>query len=229
MTRHSELWIFDMDGTLFQTELVAFQAFRRLFTRLAAHGVETPKNITDAQIADTFGQTHDMIWRRLLGRSLSRTEQELADAWLLEEEVALLLQGTGALYDGVAETLRQLYEEGAMLAVASNGQQPYIETIVDVFGLQPFLAGLYSASGYRVDSKVRLVARVLQDIPGRYAVMVGDRSSDVEAGLKNGLPVIGCSFGFANGPELVGATRIVSRFSDILSFETGVQKHETGV
>ncbi len=229
MTRVGELWIFDMDGTLFQTELVAFQAFRRLFTRLAEHGVETPQNITDTQIADTFGQTHDMIWRRLLGRSLSRTEQELADAWLLEEEIALLLQGTGALYDGVAETLRQLYEEGAMLAVASNGQQRYIETIVDVFGLQPYFAGLYSASGYRVDSKVRLVARVLQDIPGRYAVMVGDRSSDVEAGLKNGLPVIGCAFGFANGPELVGATRIVSRFSEILSLETGVQKHETGV
>ncbi len=223
MNRAGELWIFDMDGTLLKTELVAVEAFRRVFSRLAAHGIKVPQSVTDVQITDTFGQTHEIIWKRLLGRPLSRPEQDLADAWLLEEEIALLLQGAGALYDEVAETVRQLREEGATLAVASNGQQRYIETIVNVFGLHSYFAGLYSASGYRVDSKVRLVARVLQDIPHQHAVMVGDRSSDVEAGVKNGLPVIGCAFGFANGPELSGATCIVSCFSEILSFGSGVK------
>ncbi|MHB1630445.1 MAG: HAD family hydrolase [Bacilli bacterium] len=217
MNREGELWIFDMDGTLFQTELVALPAFRVCFARMDAHGIAVPDHISDAQITDTLGQTHDVLWTRLMGRPLSGAERSLADAWILEEEVALLLRGVGALFDGVPETLRLLRDNGAQLAVASNGQQRYIETIVSVFGLERLFAGLYSASGYNVTSKVQLVQRVLQDIPCQRAVMVGDRSSDVEAGVKNGMPVIGCAFGFATGPELRGATRIVHRFSDILS------------
>ncbi len=216
MNREGELWIFDMDGTLFRSELVALPAFRVCFARMSAYGIAVPDHISDAQITDTLGQTHDVLWARLMGRSLSSAERSLADAWILEEEVSLLLRGVGALFDGVPETLRLLHENGALLAVASNGQQRYIETIVSVFGLERYFTGLYSASGYNVTSKVQLVQRVLQDIPCQRAVMVGDRSSDVEAGVKNGLPVIGCVFGFATGSELHGATRMAHKFSDIL-------------
>ncbi|MNP49278.1 bifunctional 5'-methylthioadenosine/S-adenosylhomocysteine nucleosidase/phosphatase [compost metagenome] len=49
------------------------------------------------------------------------------------------------------------------------------------------------------------------------AWMVGDRSSDVEAGKKNGQTVIGCAYaGFGNGTELQGADVLITNFDELL-------------
>ncbi|MNP85892.1 hypothetical protein D3C76_1858310 [compost metagenome] len=46
--------------------------------------------------------------------------------------------------------------------------------------------------------------------------MVGDRSSDVEAGLKNGLTVIGCDYaGFGDGEELNGSHVRIRSFLEL--------------
>lgn len=48
------------------------------------------------------------------------------------------------------------------------------------------------------------------------AWMVGDRSSDVEAGLKNGLAVIGCQYaGFGTPGELAGSDVLISSFDEL--------------
>ncbi|MMZ68855.1 bifunctional 5'-methylthioadenosine/S-adenosylhomocysteine nucleosidase/phosphatase [compost metagenome] len=47
--------------------------------------------------------------------------------------------------------------------------------------------------------------------------MVGDRSSDVEAGKKNGRVVIGCAYaGFGQATELQGADVLISNFNELL-------------
>ncbi|MOA38100.1 bifunctional 5'-methylthioadenosine/S-adenosylhomocysteine nucleosidase/phosphatase [compost metagenome] len=47
--------------------------------------------------------------------------------------------------------------------------------------------------------------------------MVGDRSSDVEAGIKNGQAVIGCAYaGFGQGAELQGADVLITNFNELL-------------
>ena len=217
MNRTGQLWIFDMDGTLFQSELLAVPAFRTGLERMKAQGMAVPDGITDEQIAGTFGYTHDVIWEKLMGSRISAEDQALADRWILEEELEGLKRGSGALYDAVSETLATLRSEGALLAVASNGQQPYIEGIVEQFGIRELFSGLYSASGYQMKSKVDLVRLLLEEIPHHKAYMVGDRSSDVEAGRENGLVTVGCAFGFAHDKELVHAHYIVTRFPDILT------------
>ena len=218
MKRQGELWIFDMDGTLFQSESVAVPAFRQTFTKMREAGVQIPNDVTDQAITGTFGYTHDHIWRTLIGESLEPQLQEKSDRWLIEAEIDLLQNGSGGLFPGVIETLKTLHEEGATLAVASNGQQSYIESIVQTFGIADWFAGLYSASGYRMRTKVDLVKLLLEEIDHERAVMIGDRSSDIEAGLHNGLPAIGCAFGFADRHELQGATMTVRHFSEILQF-----------
>ncbi|MNP82256.1 bifunctional 5'-methylthioadenosine/S-adenosylhomocysteine nucleosidase/phosphatase [compost metagenome] len=47
--------------------------------------------------------------------------------------------------------------------------------------------------------------------------MVGDRSSDVEAGKQNGQSVIGCAYaGFGAETELVGADVLISSFDELI-------------
>lgn len=217
--RSGELFIFDMDGTLLRSEPVAVPAFHAVLSRLRRElAVPVPDGVTDEQICGTFGLTHDRIWERLAGRRLTEDEQRLADAWVLEEEVRLIGEGHVRLFDSVAATLKTLYGEGAQLAVASNGQQGYIEAIVRSQRLEPLFAGLYSASGAGVSSKVDLVRQLLADISHERAAMVGDRHSDIEAGRENGLFSIGCAFGFGDESELEGADAVVRSFSEILRF-----------
>lgn len=214
---HNQLWLFDMDGTLFQTERVAIDAFREVFAQLRLDGIRVPDEVTEEQITGIFGYTHDRLWAQLFGRGLTADEQARADGLLLSGEIRLIREGRGALYPDVRETLLTLRERGATLAVASNGLPPYIEAIVDYYGLRELFVELYSAGGYQVNSKVDLVRIACSEIPHERGFMVGDRLTDVEAGLKNGLEVIGCAFGFAREDEFRGAHRIVKRFSDILT------------
>lgn len=208
-----------MDGTLLRSEPVAVPAFHAALERLRGElGIPVPDGVTDEQICGTFGLTHDRIWERLAGRRLTADEQRLADAWVLEEEVRLIEAGHARLFDSAAATLATLHDEGAKLAVASNGQQGYIEAVVRSQGLEPLFSGLYSASGAGVASKVDLVRGLLAEIPHGRAAMVGDRHSDIEAGRENRLLCIGCAFGFGDEAELSGADFIVRSFPDILRF-----------
>ncbi|MCY0874799.1 MAG: HAD family hydrolase [Firmicutes bacterium] len=215
-SRKGQLWIFDMDGTLLDSAPLAVPAFHATRARMAQAGWEVPDAWSDDQVLRTFGMTHDHIWQQLLGYRLDHERQQSADRWLLEAEVSGLQEGRATLFTGVADTLRELHAQGASLSVASNGQQAYIEGIIEASGLTPLFAGLYSAAGRQTSTKVELVRQLLSEIPHQRAVMVGDRSSDVEAGLGNGLPVVGCAFGFADDGELAGASVRINRFAELL-------------
>lgn len=205
-----------MDGTLLDSGPLAVPAFHATRIRMAQVGWTVPPTWHDEEVLRTFGMTHDRIWLQLLGYRLNEQQQAIADAWVLEEELAGLRAGRATLFDGVTVTLQQLHDEGATLAVASNGQQEYIEGIIEVAGLSAIFAGLYSAAGRQTATKVELVSQLLGEISHDRAVMVGDRSSDVEAGLGNQLPTVGCAFGFAHEGELAQATMRISHFGDLL-------------
>jgi len=214
--RKGELWIFDMDGTMCDSASLAVPAFVYAHGRMQASGWPVPDSWSNGEIVGTFGMTHDQIWKTLLGYELEPERQALADAWILEEELRGLEQGRMELFPGVPETLRTLSEQGAELAVASNGQQLYIEGIVRSAGLADLFCALYSAGGRHTATKVELVRQLVDEVKPQRAVMVGDRRSDVEAGRQNGLPVIGCAFGFAAADELEHADWHVASFAKML-------------
>ncbi|KUO95125.1 HAD family hydrolase [Ferroacidibacillus organovorans] len=217
MRRQGVLYIFDMDGTLFQTEVLAVQAFRRTFDGLWLRGVMPVPAVNDETIVGTFGRVHEEIWEVLYGRSLTKDELEVADALLLEEELDLLEKGQGKLYDCVESTLETLTKEGAICAVASNGQQRYIEGIAKHFGIvHHFKAGLLSAGGMRVSKKADLVGMLLRDVVHERAVMVGDRLSDIEAGNAHGIHTVACRYGFGTIEEWRLADDQIHRFDEIL-------------
>jgi len=218
--RENQLWIFDMDGTLLESGPLAVPAFQETQVRMRQAGWDVPaEDWTEQQIVSTFGWTHDHIWQQLLGYRLTEEQQRKADEWVLQGELDGLRVGRVSLFAGVEDTLRELHRTGALLAVASNGQQGYIEGIIEVCGLSELFSGLYSAAGRKTATKVELVRQLLAEIPADQAVMVGDRSSDIEAGKGNGLPSIGCAFGFAHPSELAHADYQISHFSELLAID----------
>ena len=206
--------LFDMDGTLLQTEKLATPAFLRTFEDLRAQKLWGGPIPTERELTNVLGMTLDQLWNTLLPNA-SHDVKHTADRLMLEHESMLLKEGVTDLYPGVRQVLQDLKDSGAALFVASNGLEGYINEVCEYFELKSLFTDLYSAGRFRTKSKNDLVKKLLADYQIEQAIMVGDRHSDIEAGRSNGLKTIGCDFGFANPGELDHADVIVRKFEDI--------------
>jgi phosphoglycolate phosphatase len=206
--------IFDMDGTLFETEPVALKAYYKTFDKLRSEGLYNGPTPTDEMLLNQLGKTLQEIWETLLP-GCDKEVHKKADEWMFIFEKELIESGEGNLYPGVKEVFTILKKRGYSLFVASNGREDYIQAIVDYFQLNDLFVDLYSAGRFQTKSKIDLVRRLINTFNIKEGTMVGDRHSDVEAGKTNGLKVIGCMYGFANDKELQGADRIITSFYEL--------------
>lgn len=206
---------FDLDGTLFQAHLLAVPAYQDTFARLQAEGViqELP---SEAELRALFGMTERDIWRKMLPGTSEETRED-ASAWARAAEQKYLSQGLGALFPGVIPALTQLSRQGFPLFVVSNGTEGYVKSVCRSFGLNPLVAGIYSAGEYKTETKARLLSFVLSDHGFSPGLMVGDRSSDIEAGLANGFTTVGCTYGYGAREELADAHHLVDDIQQILT------------
>ncbi|AKF94134.1 HAD family hydrolase [Brevibacillus laterosporus] len=207
--------IFDMDGTLLQTESMAIPGFRRTFQDLRDRHLWNGELPDDRAITSTLGRVLDEIWDEMLPEADEKT-RELATELLAKHEEKLLDEGVVSLYPGVVEQLTALHEKGIALFVASNAMDGYVEAICEHFNITHLFTDLYSAGRFQTESKVDLVALLLKTYDVKQAVMVGDRKSDVEAGKKNHLWTIGCDFGFADSGELKNADVVIQGYAELL-------------
>ncbi|MCF2718313.1 HAD hydrolase-like protein [Paenibacillus sp. UKAQ_18] len=212
-----EAMVFDMDGTLFQTETLLLPAYHKLFDTLRAEGLYEGETPPEELILNSLGMLLDEIWRRVMPEA-SEAAHRRADELLLQLELEGLKSGSHALYPHVKETLQSLHEKGVRLFVASNGLEDYVKGIAAAYEMVPIFEGLYSAGEYSTLSKVNLLEILLSKHDISNVWMVGDRSSDVEAGKKNGQTVIGCAYaGFGVNDELKGSDAIITDFTQLLT------------
>ncbi|TJY41490.1 HAD family hydrolase [Cohnella pontilimi] len=212
-----EAVLFDLDGTLFQTETLLETVHRRVFDTLRSERLYLAETPPIDKLLGSLGMLLTDIWQRVMPDA-SPAAQERANVLLLQYELEELALGRGSLYPGVRETLDTLRARGIRLFIASNGLEAYVKGVPQVKGIAELFEGTYSAGEFGTASKVELVRRLLDTFGVRSAWMVGDRSSDVEAGKSNGLSVIGCDYaGFGREGELDGADAVIRTFPELLS------------
>lgn len=215
--KRPQAMIFDMDGTLFKTDTLLIPATGRLFARLRNEGLYDGPVPSDEAMLSSLGMLLDDIWRRVIPDA-SDAARERANELLLEEELAGLQMPGTELYPAVVETLTTLRDQGVKLFVASNGLEHYVNGVADAHEITHLFDGLYSAGGYQTASKVDLVKILLDEHGIESAWMIGDRSSDVEAGKHNQLEVVGCLFaGYGHDEELKDSDVLIQEFRELLS------------
>jgi phosphoglycolate phosphatase len=213
-----EAMLFDLDGTLFRTETLLLPAYHAAFDQLKQEGLYSGETPPEERILGALGMLLEHIWEKVMPEASIEARQRM-DILLLQYQMEGLLQGNGILYEGVEETLRKLHVKGIRLFVASNGLEDYVKNVIEARGLGSLFEGLYSAGEFKTKSKVDLVKLLLEKYNIQSAWMVGDRSSDVEAGLKNGLTVVGCDYaGFRSDGELEGAHIRIDTFAQLLDY-----------
>lgn len=206
--------IFDMDGTLFQTNLTLESALEETFEQLRLNGHWQCATPID-QYRDIMGVPLPVVWETLCPNHSTqlRNETNLLFQKALIEQIKLK---NGALYDGVEKTLPKL-AANYTLFIASNGQTAYLQAIVETYQLSKWFQGVYSIDCIPSGNKSELVAMIVKQHHLQHGFVVGDRASDIQAALHNELISIGVRFDFAQEAELAKAHYIVDRFEEIVA------------
>ncbi len=208
--------IFDMDGTLFQTNLILEPALDATFDVLRTKGLwqgDTPIE----KYREIMGVPLPVVWETLCPMHTVEIREEsnvLFHVKLIEQ----IRNRKGALYPNTEKTLAVL-SENYPLYIASNGQIDYLQAIVETYQLERFIKGTYSIQSIASGHKSDLVKRVIEENAIHYGAVVGDRSSDIQAAHDNQLLSIGVRFDFAQDKELQKADIVIDDLTTLLKIK----------
>lgn len=202
-----DLVLFDNDGTLVDSEVVAAQAWSEYVAR---YGVD----LTARQALEQFrGVSMNACRARieeLHGAPLpAHFEQEL------RAHMAVLLEQHLRPISGALEMVQALR---IPFALASNAPRPKIELCLRVTGLLPYFAGrifsAYDVQRWKPDPELFLHAARSLGVPPQRCAVVEDSLPGVRAGLAAGMKVIALQEHGAH-PELPPQVQVIMRLADL--------------
>ena len=207
------LLIFDLDGTLFRTDICSIRALQSVFRD---HGLAIPP--TDEWV-DCFGMPESdfVAWLEDYGGQ-GRGPSLLAEIAQRELE---MVPHEGKLYPGAMEALSALRPRVEQMAICSNGPEPYVQTVIASMGLDGFL----DAVRWRRDDdrgKADMIADLLGQLPARPAIVMGDRAEDIAAARANGALAVGAAYGYGRAGELDEADVVVSSAGELVAAVAGL-------
>ncbi|MDD5263250.1 MAG: HAD family hydrolase [Candidatus Bipolaricaulis sp.] len=202
------LLIFDLDGTLYRTDSSFVPTMRRVYEES-----EVPYP-GDGAILAMVGETFETFLDWLAPQGFLSDKVRLS-ARISELELVSIRE-RGALFDGVAETLRILSEREHILTLCTNGDRRYAEAVLGRCGILGMFQRLQTLDG-APSTKAERISELRGLYPEHRAFVVGDRYHDVEAGRATGCTVVGAAYGYARNGELDAADHVIRSFSDLLA------------
>lgn len=194
--------LFDVDGTVSDTSEGILNGFMYALPRI---GLPLPADKNDLR---------PMIGPPLPQSLMERygISQELAMEGLRQYRVYYGPIGTKECipYPGMPELLRELRAAGLCVITATSKAEPFTRAALTHLGLGDAFDFLGCADMENVrrekEDVIAYIKAHFPDMNGENTVMVGDRVYDVIGAHLNGLPVIHCTYGFAQPGETVGHT-----------------------
>lgn len=128
------------------------------------------------------------------------------------------------LYPGVEEAVRQLKENGYLVALASSKPEVACKRILEHFGLTKYFDEIV---GSTLDGSISTKGEVLEelyrrmpDVEKNEMCLVGDTKFDVLGAKEFGIDCIGVSYGFGTKEELenAGAVTICDSLKEVVSY-----------
>jgi phosphoglycolate phosphatase len=207
--------IFDMDGTLFQTDKILELSLDDTFSHLRSLDLWHTVTPID-KYREIMGVPLPKVWETLLPNH-SNEVREQTDAYFLERLVENITNGKGALYPNVREVFSYLKENECSIYIASNGLTEYLRAIVSYYQLDNWVTETFSIQQIETLNKGDLVKSIIDKYELKKAAVVGDRLSDFNAAKDNGFIAIGCNFDFAQEDELAQADWVID---DLIELKT---------
>jgi len=195
------LLIFDLDGTLFQTEKVSYRAAVECFT---SFGLDKPGR---DEVVDWFGRPiHEFVAWVVTKVGPKASPEEVLDEFSRLEFA--LIPEAGELFEGVREALEFFSSEGFTLAICSNGSKDYVELVTGEMGIDGHFSRLSCRKGLD-DVKPLRVRELKDEFKPERGMVIGDRADDVLAANQNDFFSLGCLYGYAQKGELNEADALI--------------------
>ena len=207
-TKKYEAVLFDMDGVLADTREWVFSAFE--------HTASTHPYILEHRALDTLiGQPLEACYVQLV--SAEHAPGLTAQHRIFQRDYMHLI----AEFDGIAQTLHTLREEGIKLAIVTGRTRSSALETLDRLALRSYFDAIVTADdtqSHKPDPEPALSALRLLNVPADRALMVGDAVADILCGQRAGCETAAALYGFV-GPSLasLGPTYLLETPQDILT------------
>jgi len=215
--------VFDTDGTLLDGRQAVVAAVAEGLINTYSHFNLQISNPDLARISDAIGLPATEFFSAAFDPDTVPASLQTQFAGEFEihstrAEVAAIECGKTNLYEGTEETLATLVKRGYPMALFSNANARYFETVVRVHRLDRFFEktiSLEKAIHTRLaHTKAEIVQHLAQGYPA--AVVIGDRIHDIDAGKSAGASTVGCLFGFGKVSEFDQARWTINCPQEIL-------------
>ncbi len=209
-----DLVIFDMDGTLLKSENYAVQAIHDALKDLYNNNKIDRELPSQELILGKIGQPSVQFYLDLLDEEHKHLIDELHKGIQDHEEIALK-SGKGQLFEGVADTLSYLRENGYRIGLESNCSVRYFNNVIEALDLNQFLDIKRCIGVEEGSTKASIIAQFLQELNSKKAVVVGDRYYDIESGKANDCITIGCLYGYGKEEDFEDADFLIEDIREL--------------
>ncbi len=193
-------FVFDMDGTLVDTNWAHIEAWRRA---LADHGYDVPR----LRIVPEIGKGGDQLLPSVLGEEIDeRTGDRIRDTQA-DRFRRFASQVRFELFPGAVELLRALREREIRIALATSSEREFLELIeeradCDLQSLVDEVVTRSDAEHSKPEPDLITVAVEKLGLPRASCLMVGDTGHDGEACRRAGVPFVALLCGGVGQEEL---------------------------
>ena len=206
--------VFDYDGTIHNTMKVYEPAIREVCSWLLANGYATEANPSSSQIAGWLGMNAREMWADFMPE-LDPIIKLQAEKIVGDHMLGRVRAHEAEWYQGVEQVLHTLKSRGYRMVILSNSKFITGQTHFEEFGMGRWFEKWYDCESFGWAPKTEIIKSVQADYPGEL-IVIGDRSSDMDAAKAIGAKFIGCLYGFGSEDELNQADCLINSPDELL-------------
>ncbi|MBP4137175.1 HAD family hydrolase [Flavobacterium geliluteum] len=205
--------IFDMDGVIVDTEPVHRYAYYQQFSELNIEVTEEMyTSFTGFSTRNTFQtlKTHFPEIEHEVEDLIQRKRSIFNDAFDTKEDLFLL--------EGVENLIKDLYQSGIQLILASSASKVTIDRVFTRFNLHQYFTAIVSGEDFpqsKPDPAIFLYSASLSVAPKANCIIIEDSTNGVKAANAAGIFCVGYNSTHSKMQDLSTADLIINDFSEL--------------
>jgi phosphoglycolate phosphatase len=208
MTQASTAFVFDLDGTLFDSvdQIVSAANLTRI-----QFGHESKEK-------EFYIPVIGLLARNLfIDLKLSVSEEEIFVS-IFRENLSKLIETENKLFKGVIEFIEKSKDLNIFIGIATTKPSPLARLVVKNSKISDLVDHVQGTDNFKPKPDPAVILRCLEQFKANKAIMFGDRIEDMIAGKAAGVKSIGISQSFHTKEELhkSGADLVVDNFVTLL-------------